>query len=341
MKLLILICLVSCILLAIVLWRHRRRILKCVVGGSGGSNNNNKQIVSEKVVLVDLPDSAEYQDAYGQLQTYRTRRQIYQDLDSDIQIQTILKRGNPDDISGLIKLLKSRSKKLNIFNLHRKDSEIYREMCREYPIIQTDTSRDEYHASGLFNVLQPYLPRGGVRKYLDFGCGKGLITRSISARLDHPETHCVEVTKYPEHSNLGNSVAFTYTDSKLPFPDNTFDLITAFMSLHHVKDLKTVLEEIRRTLRPGGVLFIKEHDCWSAGDAMLIDIEHQIFAHCVDRKPLKDVYDTEYTCHFINRWGWEKLLAPLEFRDGDFYYSNVSARQSATRAFWGVFIKPE
>ena len=39
----------------------------------------------------------------------------------------------------------------------------------------------------------------------------------------------------------------------LPFPDNTFDYVTIGFGLRNVPDYLTVLKEMRRVLKPGGM----------------------------------------------------------------------------------------
>jgi 2-polyprenyl-3-methyl-5-hydroxy-6-metoxy-1,4-benzoquinol methylase len=43
--------------------------------------------------------------------------------------------------------------------------------------------------------------------------------------------------------------------------DNRVDLITCFMTLHHVPQINPILIELARILRPGGYLILREHDC--------------------------------------------------------------------------------
>lgn len=43
--------------------------------------------------------------------------------------------------------------------------------------------------------------------------------------------------------------------------DNSVDLITSFVTFHHIDDTDGVLRELSRILRPGGYLIIREHDC--------------------------------------------------------------------------------
>lgn len=43
---------------------------------------------------------------------------------------------------------------------------------------------------------------------------------------------------------------------RLPFPDETFDVVSAFDVLEHFSDEDEVIEEVRRVLKPGGVLLL-------------------------------------------------------------------------------------
>ncbi len=61
-----------------------------------------------------------------------------------------------------------------------------------------------------------------------------------------------------------NYVKPTY-DGTLSFPDNTFDLITCFGTLHHIPNVSYVIEELARTLKPGGFFLLRE-PIYSMGD---------------------------------------------------------------------------
>jgi len=52
---------------------------------------------------------------------------------------------------------------------------------------------------------------------------------------------------------LGIEVETACTDAeRLPFPDNSFDLVFGHAILHHIPDLDAAFSEFRRVLRPGG-----------------------------------------------------------------------------------------
>jgi 2-polyprenyl-3-methyl-5-hydroxy-6-metoxy-1,4-benzoquinol methylase len=74
------------------------------------------------------------------------------------------------------------------------------------------------------------------RRALDVGCGQGLLARRIAS-------HCGE-----------QRIAFLEGDVVTEaFSANSFDLITAVATLHHLP-LRPALERFRDLLKPGGVL---------------------------------------------------------------------------------------
>jgi ubiquinone/menaquinone biosynthesis C-methylase UbiE len=103
------------------------------------------------------------------------------------------------------------------------------------------------------------------RDVLDVGCGEGALVRwirSLGGRVIGAE--CGDemrrraVLADPEHAD-------DYVDAEgqqLPFDDATFDLVIYSYSLHHVPvaDLPAALDEARRVLRPGGILYVVEPD---------------------------------------------------------------------------------
>jgi SAM-dependent methyltransferase len=44
--------------------------------------------------------------------------------------------------------------------------------------------------------------------------------------------------------------------SQLPFADNSFDIITSFDNLEHIKEYRDVIKEMVRVLKPGGVIIL-------------------------------------------------------------------------------------
>lgn len=47
-------------------------------------------------------------------------------------------------------------------------------------------------------------------------------------------------------------------DGKIDSPDNSFDLITCFGTLHHIPNVSFVISEFTRVIKPGGIILLRE-----------------------------------------------------------------------------------
>lgn len=118
----------------------------------------------------------------------------------------------------------------------------------------------------------PLLPSGPGR-CLDLGCGEGRAGRAAASAgfdvvgLDGSPTlaAAAESGAWGFPSNAGDA-------SSLPFRNDCFDLVVAFMSLHDMDDLTGSLAEAARVLKPGGVLCAAIiHPMFSSGSPQLDD----------------------------------------------------------------------
>lgn len=320
-------------------------------------NKRNKDFREVCVEKIDgtIKDIDYIDNMYGEKQSFSVKGNLLRDFKSNEQIQSVVKFGNINEYARLITLIgkhiNARSfEKINIIKnlLYKKnDLQVYSELCKYFR--RDEEQRSIKQAQDALRPLKRYLNVTDTSKfkYLDLGCGNGKITAEAKKILGLSEVHCVEVDK--TLSNPG--VKYHYLDVqsessqeyKLPYENNSFDLITAYMSLHHVENLESMIKEINRILKPDGILFIKEHDTWNAIDAMLVDIEHAIFIYCnelSDPDKAEKFKKYHYFCHYKNYWGWDKILGEyFEYKKSDYYYSSVRNEISPTRAFWAIYQK--
>lgn len=114
--------------------------------------------------------------------------------------------------------------------------------------------------------LLPHLAEG--MSVLDCGCGPGVMTVELARRVS-PGT-VVGIDRHGDQLDVGRSraeeegvenVRFESADIyQLPFPDGSFDAVLAHAVLYHLADPQAALAEIRRVLRSGGVVGIRDAD---------------------------------------------------------------------------------
>ena len=104
-------------------------------------------------------------------------------------------------------------------------------------------------------------PLSGRGDALDLGCGNG---KTVSTLIDLG--YSVVGTDFsPEAVELcrerfEGTARFEVCDiADLPFPDGSFDYVTAVHVLEHIEDsgMQTVADGIMRVLRPGGYVFVR------------------------------------------------------------------------------------
>ncbi len=88
---------------------------------------------------------------------------------------------------------------------------------------------------------------------LDVGCGNGFIAHHLSAMLGR------SVIGIDLGSGAEAAIDYRqYDGARFPAPDESFSAVTLCYVLHHAQDVPTVLSEMRRVLRDGGLAVIYE-----------------------------------------------------------------------------------
>lgn len=178
-------------------------------------------------------------------------------------------------------------------------------------------------------------------KYLDLGSTDGQISYAIgkSLGLSKDQIIAADVPGWEDVNskviNQGVTNIIIKATGPLPFTDNTFDLITVFMVLHHIEDVKSRIAEIYRILKPGGTLIIREHDCDNDYTRMLCDLEHSIYDVGVLELPNKTFFDT-YKAWYRSRDQWASGLKSYGFK---LIKDEGKTWNTATRAYHEVYSK--
>lgn len=112
------------------------------------------------------------------------------------------------------------------------------------------------------------------KKYLDLGCGTGVLQEEFEKKYPGTEAYGIDVMKEAIEycKKRGLNRANLYDGKKIPFKDNEFDLLTAIDVLEHIEDDMFSLSEIKRVLKKGGlgIFIVPAHmNLWSTRDIRL------------------------------------------------------------------------
>ena len=123
-----------------------------------------------------------------------------------------------------------------------------------------DQRSAETHAA----YLLPHLKPG--HRVLDFGCGPGTISVGLARTVDPGEVHGIDMEESQialarsaaEAGGHANATFHVGDVTKLPFEDNFFDAAHCHAVLMHVPDTAAALAEVKRVLKPGGIIAARE-----------------------------------------------------------------------------------
>lgn len=98
---------------------------------------------------------------------------------------------------------------------------------------------------------------------LDVGCGTGIAEPFLRGRVKHVVAGDVSSEMVAEARSRCSGVDFVHlAEKRLPFDDNAFDVQFCYCVYHHVPltDRRGLVAEIARVVRPGGLVFVFEHN---------------------------------------------------------------------------------
>ncbi len=128
--------------------------------------------------------------------------------------------------------------------------------------------RDYWYSPDFIALMAKRWELNQVKSMLDVGCGIGhwgqLIAPFLSPDMhmigiDPEELWIVKATERAKQKGLASRATYQLgTAESIPFPDDSFDMVTCQTVLIHVKDAAISLKEMLRVLKPGGLIAVAE-----------------------------------------------------------------------------------
>lgn len=205
-------------------------------------------------------------------------------------------------------------------------------------------NRREYAFSFLKDCVNNVIQLRNNVKYLDVGCGDGVKT-NIFAKIFNIQKSRVHGTDIQSWGPYSTAKKFDFDfkhiiNDEIKYEDNTFDLMTCFLTLHHIKNMDKIISEMYRILKNNGILIIVEHDINNSSDQLIVDIEHLLYAHFYDKN--KDyLKNPDYALYFNNMEFNYLLTKKNKFKllHTDTYYETIDNHKKYDQQFFQIYKK--
>jgi ubiquinone/menaquinone biosynthesis C-methylase UbiE len=255
--------------------------------------------------------------------------------------------------------IKQMIKSTNNTNLSASLHEISKLVTNVYKINQyvPDENRQDFITTKIINYLYQ-LPKSTELdtdiEFVDIGGGNGNVLNQLATILDikKDKVICVEtnsdwVENYEyNHSNI--SYMF-WDNTDLKIESNSVNCVLCMVSLHHMTDttIHNILKEIKRILKPDGILLIKEHDTNNISQKY-IKWEHYLY-HILDNAYKYDIINPEMYLetaidNFKSKEEWQSIIETIgeltwkertnRFLDGEF----TNDPKNPTNLYWDIYV---
>lgn len=210
-------------------------------------------------------------------------------------------------------------KAVKIIKHHKKNDKIvYKKLTvlyNDFHEKETESEKNAYRkivAATKLNHIKPFLQsykNNNYKKILDIGCEDCFQIKSIGEYLNIHDYYCLNIENWTgisyglERKPCNLTI---YDGFNIPYKNDEFDVILLFQTLHHIEhDINIYMNDVRRILKKGGLLIIREHDCNEKYFSKLIDIEHGLYG--VVRDGNENFFDNYYG-DYKSSDEWDKII---------------------------------
>jgi SAM-dependent methyltransferase len=185
----------------------------------------------------------------------------------------------------------------------------------EYSALLRDPIRDGFSRDPVFFhrrkwiLIRDFFKRHNIDpislEWLDVGCGRGeLLTM---AEPNFARAVGCDLSRQMIASHVSAHICEQSQPTDLPFPNCSFDFITAVCVYHHVHgtDRERLTSSIHRVLKPGGVFCMIEHNPWNPMTQMIVrrcpvDVDAELLTTSIASRLMRGVnLEIVDTSHFL------------------------------------------
>lgn len=180
-------------------------------------------------------------------------------------------------------------------------------------------------------------------KYLDIGCARGHKTKAFAKELGIEKNNYwgtdIENWGPYKQQEINHDFNFKYilNDGKLDFEDNSFDICTCFLVLHHVENLSNIISEISRVLKPSGMLILVEHDNHDDYDNLILDILHMLYGYIYDSNT-NYISNPDYA-QYYNWAEWDYIFKKKNFKyqKSNYFFINMTHEIRYDNIYYAIY----
>lgn len=159
----------------------------------------------------------------------------------------------------------------------------------------------------------------GETRLLDIGCSTGILTRHYAEFFGDVVGVDIDdgAVEWARQNRAADNLSYQIGDSmELPFPSGEFEVVTCTHIYEHVPDEQTMLDEIYRVLRPGGICYFAAENRLRVWDGhynlpfvtVLPRLLANVYVRVTGRGQRR--YETHRTL-----WGLKRLVQAFEVTD--------------------------
>lgn len=153
-------------------------------------------------------------------------------------------------------------------------------------------NRNKQRFEDRFNHLKKILIDNGtnvekiskkINTVVDIGAGNTQLTLEFCRKFNVNDVYVIDrycEERFVDLREKEDNFDIKYIQSSgtyIGLKDNICDFLIAFVVIHHVDDIPNLILEIKRIVKPGGMVFVREHDVRTNRDVEYIDKVHLKF----------------------------------------------------------------